>query len=282
MKGLPSNCSVVYRAHQPPAIGNPIVQAFLHRLTPACLPRAVLSKGIQHPDALVRYTTLCTLLKLVQAAQSALQALQIDIQTLATQSAHAQTPDAYDSELAAPAQHSGPFHDSSLQKAHDAVDAVAANAFAMLQQQQQQDVPFLSNNMQQPQAPSLHSQWIGLHLQLQQSLRASLPDPQSLIAVLSTLLKTVTQSAAGKAEAGAAVDSLMHESPQDESQLVDQSLADITTQQIDSGGIQSNMTASELTSTVVMMVLTAYQQTLPEAMSDSHVDVFSLMPQVSF
>ena len=278
MKGAPFNCSVVCRAHQPPAIGNPIVQAFLHRLTPACLPRAVLSKGIQHPDALVRYTTLCTLLKLVQTAQSALQALQIDIQTLATQSAHAQTPDTYDSELAAPAQHSGPFHDSSLQKAHDAVDAVAANAFAMLQQQQHQDVPFLSNNMQQPQAPNLHTQWIGMHLQLQQSLRASLPDPQSLIAVLSTLLKT----AAGEAEAGAAVDSLMHESPQDESQLVDQGLPDITTQQIDSGGIQSNMTASELTSTVVMMVLTAYQQTLPEAMSDSHVDVFSLMPQVSF
>ena len=277
------------RAHKPPAIGDPVVQAFLHRLTPACLPRAVLSKGIQHPDALVRYTTLCTLLKLIQTAQSALQALQTDIQTLATPSAEAQIPDAHVSELAAPAQHSGPFHDLLLEEANDAVDAVsvaAATAFAVLQQQQHQDRPFLndSTQQQQQQSPSLQTQWIGLHLQLQQLLRACLPDPQSLLAVLSTLPKTVSCSAPGDTEVAAAADSLMHESPQDDSHLADQALgtaSDAMAQQIDSGGGESSMTASELASTVVVMALTAYQQCLPEAMSDSHVDVFSLMPQVS-
>ena len=287
-RGYHPTYHVVCRVHQPPAIGNPVVQAFLHRLTPACLSRAVLSKGIQHSDALVRYTTLCTLLKLLQTAQSALQALQTAIQTLATPSAQPQIPDAHDSVLAGPAQQSSPCHDSLLEEAHGAVDAVgaaAATAFTMLQQQQQQDVPFLNNSMQQQQAPSLHIQWIGLHLQLQQSLRASLPDPQSLLAVLLTQPKTTSQSAAGKAEAEAASDSLMHESPQDDSQLVGQRLetaSDTLVQQVDGGGMESSMTASELTSTVVVMLLTAYQQTLPEAMSDSRVDVFSLMPQVSF
>ena len=234
----------------------------------------------------MRYTTLCTLLKLVQTAQSALQTLQAHIQTLAEESA--QIPYAHYSGLVAPAQHSGLFHDSMPEEntnAADAVSAAAASAFAMLQQQQHQDVPFLSDGTQQQQAPSLHTRWIGLHVQLQQLLRASLPDPQSLLALLSILLKEPSQSAPGDTEAEAAADSLMHDLPQDDSQLVDQGLgaaSDTMAQKIDKGGADSNMTASELTSTVVLMVLTAYQQCLPEAMSDSHVDVFSLMPQVSF
>lgn len=236
----------------------------------------------------MRYTTLCTLLQLVQSAQSALQTLQAHIQTLAEECAQARILDAHISGLAAPAQHSSPIHDSSPLEATDAADAVsasAASAFAMLQQQQHQDVPFLNDGTQQQQAPSLHTQWIGLHVQLQQLLRASLPDPQSLLAVLTTLLKIVSQSAPGDTEAEAATDSLMHESSQDDSQLVDQALgtaSDTRAQHTDSGGVDPSMTASELTSTVLLMVLTAYQQCLPEAMSDSHVDMFSLMPQVSF
>lgn len=206
---------------------------------------------------------------------------------MAATSAQAQIPDAHDSELAAPAQLSGPFHESLLEEDNDSLDAVsaaAATAFAVLQKQQHQERPFLNDSTQQRQPPSLHTQWIGLHLQLQQLLRASLPDPQSLLAVLSTLPKTVSQSAPGDTEVAAAADSLMHESPQDDSQLVDQApetASDTMAQQLDSGGVESSMAASELTSTMVVMVLTVYQQCLPEAMSDSHVDVFSLMPQVS-
>lgn len=267
-------------------MGDPAVQAFLRHLAPACLPRAILSKGIQHPDALVRYTTLCTLLKLVQTAQSALQTLQTDIQTLPALPAQAQAPVARDSGLAAPAQHSGPFCDSHSEPAgdvHDVVSAAAATAFATLQQQQQLDMPFLSGNMQQQQAPSLQMQWAGLHLQLQQFLRASLPDPQSLLAVLSTLAKPVSQPPPGAAEADAAADSPTHESPQEGSQL-DEAVGTgphTAVGQTDSSGMESKMTASELTSTITLMVLTAYQRCLPESMSDSHVDVFGLMPQVS-
>lgn len=272
----------VCRGHTPPTIGDPAVQAFLRHLAPACLPRAVLSKGIQHPDALVRYTTLCTLLKLVQTAQSALQTLQTDIHTLPALPAQAQVPVAHDSGLTAPAQHSRPFFNSeAVSNADDVVSAAAASAVAILQQQQQLDLPFLSDNMQQQQAPSLHMQWTGLHLQLQQLLRANLPDPQSLLAVLSTLAKPAPQSPPGAAEADAA---LRHESPQDYSQLLDEAVGTgphIVLRQTDSSGMESKMTASELTSTIILMVLTAYQQCLPESMSDSHVDVFGLMPQVS-
>lgn len=263
-------------------MGDPAVQTFLRHLAPACLPRAVLSKGIQHPDALVRYTTLCTLLKLVQTAQSALQTLQTDIQTLSALPAQAQVSVTHDSGLPAPALHSGPFCDSGpASDVDDAVSAAAAHAFATLQQQQQLDMPFLSGNMQQQQGTSLHMQWTTLYLQLQQFLRASLPDPQSLLAVLSTLAKPASQS---PPEADAAADSLTHESPQDDSELLDDAVEagpHTAVGQTDSSGMESRMTASELTSTITLMVLIAYQQCLPESMSDSHVDVFGLMPQVS-
>ena len=282
-------CGLMCRGHGPPAVGDPAVQSFLHRLTPACLPRAILSKGIQHPDALVRYTTLCTLLKLVQTVQSALQTLQTDMHALTAPSAQAQTLDTHSSGLTAPAQHSNPFHDlledagvASAVHAGDAVTAAAAAAFEMLQQQQQLILPFLNDNVQQQQQTlSLHTQWIGFHLQLRQMLRANLPDPQSLLAVLSTLQKSASQAAP---EPAPAADVVMHESPHDDSELVLQSAEtafDLMAQQADSAGMESSVTAPELTSTVVLMVLTGYQQCLPEAMSDSHVDVFSLMPHVS-
>ncbi|KAL0027614.1 hypothetical protein WJX79_002615 [Trebouxia sp. C0005] len=58
---------LINRSQQPPQLSSPLVQAFICQMSPPCLPRAVLSKGIQHPDALVRHTTLCTLLKAYQS-----------------------------------------------------------------------------------------------------------------------------------------------------------------------------------------------------------------------
>ena len=271
------------RGHKPPSLGDPAVQAFLRWLTPACLPKAVLSKGIQHSDALVRYTTLCTLLKIVQTIEAELHTLQTDILTLAAPPAQAQRPDDHNSRLTAPTQHSDALHDllpnqdreASESGALDAITEAAAAASTALQQQQQLEVPFLNADMQQ-QAQSLHTLWTAFLLQLQQALRASLPDPQSLLAVLSTLYKTSPQAPSNNAEEAA--DLLTHDSPQDDSQLLDD---EAMAEQTDSAGLDLGVTAPELTASVVLMVLTAYQHCLPEAMSDSHVDVFSLMPQVS-
>lgn len=258
---------------------------------PACLPKAVLSKGIQHPDALVRYTTLCTLLKIVQTVQAELQTVQTTVQTLAAPPAQAHMPAAHSSGLTAPSRHSDAVHevlsggdsDASTSGALDAVSDAAEAAFAVLQQQQLQ-APFLNADTQQQEAQSLHSQWTGFFLQLQQSLRSSLPDPQSLLAVLSTLHRTSSQAPPANAEeAGHTADSLMPDSLQDDSQQLHQAsetMAEHTDRAL-SAGLDLGMTAPELTSSVVLMVLKAYQHCLPEAMSDSHVDVFSLMPQVS-
>lgn len=278
------------RGHQPPPVGDPTVQAFLRRLTPACLSKTALSKGIQHPDALVRYTTLCTLLKIVQTVQAELHSLQTDIQSLAASPAQVQTLDVHDSGLTASTQYSDALHDLCLTEsgeasepdAVDAVSAAAAAAFAVLQQQQQQEVPFLNGYVQQ-QAQSLHSQWTGFLVQLQQSLRASLPDPQSLLAVLSTLYRNASQVSPNNAEANHAADALMHDSPPDDSALLHQAPETAITQANGGTGFEMelDMTGPGLTSSVVLMVLTSYQYCLPEAMSDSHVDVFSLMAQVS-
>ena len=276
------------RGHEPSGMSESVTQAFLNRLTPACLPRAVLSKGILHPDALVRYTTICTLLKILQTVQSALLSLQAELQTLAVPSACTQT---YSSGSDAHAQRSSPMsdplpderHSPSAVAAPDVLNNAAASFFAVLQQQQQQLCPFLVDNVQQLEQ-SLVTQWTDFKLQLQQSLRARLPDPQALLAVLATLQKGSAQAAADAAATGKAADLTMDESPQDDSELVHQLLdgtTEVSQAAANSDVSESVMTAAELTGTVVLMLLTTYQRCLPEAMSDSHLDVFSLMPQVS-
>jgi len=52
---------------------------------------------------------------------------------------------------------------------------------------------------------------------------------------------------------------------------------DLHSQEVDNG---DGMTGQELTTTVLIMVLKAYQSCLSEAMSDSRIDVVGLMPQV--
>lgn len=272
---------LVCRAHGPPSVGDPAVQAFLQRLMPTCLPKAVLSKGIQHSDALVRYATLCTLLKVVQIVQAELQTLQTNIQTLAALPAQTHMPEFHSSGLTAPSEHSETVHGVLSEGDSEAAISGGLDAVsAVLQQQQQLQAPFLNTDVQQ-QAQSTHTQWTGFLQHLQQSLRPSLPDPQSLLAVLSTLHKTAPQAQPNDAEeAGRAVDLLMHDSLQDESQQLHHA-PETKAERTDSAGLEMNMTAPELTASVVLMVLTAYQHCLPEAMSDSHVDILSLMPQVS-
>ena len=188
------------------------------------------------------------------------------------------------------AQHSTSTSESPLTEVQSASLAPAAisnatsRAFEALQQQQQQDLPFLNDGMHQPEK-SLHRQWTDLCLQLQQALRARIPDPQSLLALLATLQRADAQAAEGAQEAGIAAESAVDESLSAASEMPDQlpgSIAGLT--QSSGGGtdVEGAVTASQLTGTAVLKLLTAYQQCLPDAISDSHIDILSLMPQVSF
>jgi hypothetical protein len=273
-------------------MSSPLAQAFVRRASPPCLPRAVLSKGIQHPDALVRHTTLCTLLKVLQTLTGAFQKLQAATHKLTG----FYSGDPADHALGA--QHSVMFpqplstqlSDSAQLNSDDdtQLDALQSSgnaAFVSLLQQQLLDAPFLVDTSQQQQ-PSLRVQWTDFTLQLQQGFRARFPDPQSLLATLSTLQRDSTSSALS----GAGADSAAETSPDSAQLELDsqfQSPAvpenhsaaaeDLHNQEL---GNVDGMTAQELTTTVLFMVLKAYQSCLPEAMSDSRVDVAGLMPQV--
>ncbi len=294
------------RNQQPPQLSNPLVQAFIRQVSPQCLPRAVLSKGIQHPDALVRHTTLCTLLKVLQTLTGAFQKLQAATNKLS------ELYSGHPVDYAAGAQHSVMFpqllstqlpdsaqlnsdNDTQL----DALQSAGNAAFASLLQQQLQDAPFLLDASQQQQ-PSLFAQWTAFTLHLQQAFRARFPDPQSLLATLSTLQRDSVPSAPSGAEA----DSAAKTAPESAQLELDSELSSpavpenpsaaaaaaedlhsqeddngygMTKQEVDSG---DGMTGQELTTTVLIMVLKAYQSCLPEAMSDSRIDVVGLMPQV--
>lgn len=300
------------RGQQPPNISSPSVQAFIRRATPLCLPRAVLSKGIQHPDALVCYTTLCTLLKVLQTLAASMHRLQAAIHSLAavdSTSAHEATHEPFreagtlDSHV--PLQALSTLRSNSGAVAQqfelltarpsaeleqddnpqpDVLDHAANLAFATLLQQQQQDTPLLVDALQQQQ-PSLLRQWTDFALQLQLAFRARLPDPQSLLAVLSTLQRSSAQSAVpagthSAAEAAAESAQLESDSELPSSRVSADSPAAAVEEPQQGLEDQDGMTAHQLTSTVLVMVLNAYQSCLPEAMSDSRIDVVSLMPQV--
>ena len=266
-------------------MSDPVTQAFLNRSTPACLPRAVLSKGIQQSDALVRYTTLCALLKILQTVQPALLALQAELQTLACAQTHNSDLDTHAQRSSLRSQpQQNEQHSASAITPLDVLNNAADSAFAVLQQQQHQLCPFLTDDLQQhEQSPP--TQWTDFSLQLQQSLRARLPDPQSLLAVLATLQKSSAQADAATTDKASKDESPLADSPQDESELLHQlpgNKSVVSDKDLNSSVPESVMTATELTSAVVLMLLAIYQRCLPEAMSDSHMDVFSLMPQVSF
>ena len=170
----------------------------------------------------------------------------------------------------------------------DALQRAGNAAFLSLLQQQLQDAPFLVDASQQQQ-PSLLSQWTAFTLHLQQAFRARFPDPQSLLATLTTLQRDSTLSA----PSGAGADSAAETAPDSAQLELDSELSspavpgnpsaaaaeDVQSQEVDSG---DGMTGQELTTTVLFMVLKAYQSCLPEAMSDSRMDAVGLMPQVRF
>lgn len=285
---------VFNRSQQPPQLSSPLVQAFICQMSPPCLPRAVLSKGIQHPDALVRHTTLCTLLKVLQTLTGGFQKLQAATHKLSR--LYSDDP----ADHAPGAQHSVMFpqllstqlsesaqltSDNATQT--DTLQSAGNVAFVSLLQQQLQDAPFLVHACQQQQ-PSLHAQWTAFTLHLQQAFRARFPDPQSLLATLSTLQRDSIPAAPSGSGADSAAETAPDSAqPELDSDLQAQALpeshsaesADLHKQELHS---EVGMTAQELTTTVVFMVLKAYQSCLPEAMSDSRIDVVGLMPQVRF
>lgn len=286
---------VFNRSQEPPQLSSPLVQAFIRQMSPPCLPRAVLSKGIQHPDALVRHTTLCTLLKVLQTLTRAFQKLQAATHKLSVLSElYSDDPVDY----AAGAQSSvmlpqllstQPSDSAQLTSDKDTqlhvLQSAGNAAFASLLQQQLQDALSLVDASQQQQ-PNLHTQWTAFALLLQQAFRARFPDPQSLLATLSTLQRDSTASA----PSGAGADSEAETAPESTQLELDSDLQtpalpenpsaaaeELHNQELDSG---DGMTGQELTTTVLIMVLKAYQSCLPEAMSDSRIDVVGLMPQV--
>ena len=284
---------VFTRNQQPPQLSSPPVQAFTRQVSPLCLPRAVLSKGIQHPDALVRHTTLCTLLKILQTLTRAFQKLQAATQKLrglcsddpADHALGAQHSVLFPLLLSTQSSDSAQLNsDNDTQL--DALQSAGNVAFVSLLQQQLQDAPYMVDASQQQQ-PSLLTQWTAFTLHLQQAFRARFPDPQSLLATLSTLQRNSIPSA----PSGAGADSAA-ETPPDSAQLeLDSELQtpavpdshsaaaeDLHYQELHSG---VGMSGRELTTTVLFMVLKAYQGCLPEAMGDSRIDVVGLMPQVS-
>ncbi len=310
------NDNVFCRHQQPPEISSSLVQAFIRHVIPTCLPRAVLSKGIQHPDALVHYTTLCTLHKVLQILRATFQVLQAALHTLSesesqsvitetTQRLRAQDsgfqaqalsiprsdPDAHTQHSDSAATFASAQLSSDIALTTNILDSVADSAFASLCHQQQQEDPCLAD-AQHGQEQGLLLQWANFMLQLRQACRARLPDPQSLLALSATLHKGSTQPAVLSKEADTApelaadsrqADASDTSQVQSESGPPSQMHEDNSAVNQGSGNDvedQSSMTAQELTSTMLVMVLNAYQSCLPEAMSDSRIDVVSLMPQV--
>ena len=302
---------------------HPLLQALIRRVTPPSLSRAVLSKGIQHPDALVRYTTLCTLHKVLQTLEALIQSLQEAAHKLSVtdpitprDSAHllsdaSPTSQAQGSDAGLHRQppNSGPSSPSpelNLQEDRPlpSLDTIAESTFAALLKQQLLEVPYLNDTTSQPTA-SLLSQWTAFTVQLQQTFRARVPDPQALLAVLAALQRGGIPSAdpaATNAPSEALDGSLPVQSessphdhpPEDDPAVIQGSEGaleggDGITLEDDPAVVQGSeaalegsdgMTAQQLASTVLVKVLAQYLRCLPEAMSGSHVDVVGLMPQV--
>lgn len=352
-------CDMVRRGEQPPVHSSSAVQAILNRAASAPLSRSVLSKGIQHPSPLVQYTTLSTLLKVLQSlhtVQHDIQAAveiasrQTDVQTEpVTEPNQAPLPQLFQAE-----QH----HPVDLLSSTDQVSMGAylrqyteAGASVFEQMQQQQGLLLLDESDQSREA-SLLLQWQSFLEQLQQAFRARLPDPQSLLALLASLQKSKdgltghghvstagkivtagtadsagtagkadaadmfgTAGTAGKADSAGAAGTadaagtanavgsadkadtagIAVSKPSTASLPADSSASDTDSDSLDDTKQQQQalaaelqngsesaqaMTATELTGTLLFMVLQKYQECLPEAMNDSRVDVPSLIPQV--
>ena len=191
----------------------------------------------------MQYTTLCTLLKVLQTLAAFLQTLATAVQNFqnAAQSCDQQSPSlshycqlpdltqyvftgSYSGSDAAgqaysemststldqlsdnPAQ-----QDSAILSSADLLDSIASSSASALQQQQLSDVPYMQiSGNRQP--ASFVKQWTEFMSQLQQAFRARLPDPQALLAVLNTLQKASTASAAAASEADTTAAALQDES----------------------------------------------------------------------
>ena len=316
------------RGQKPPASGNTAVLAILNRLMPASLSRSVLSKGVQHPSPLVQYTTLSTLLKVLQSSHSMQQDLQAAASIVRTKTdlkfdsaaatAQAVTPPLLSSDSK---NKSNPLLGKEQLTTDDYLSQYAASVAAALEQTQQHQ-SLVSSDEASHREPNLASEWQSFSDQFQQAFRARLPDVQSLLALLATLQKRKgalpvnhtagtagiagTVGAAGTAgtagtsgtagmsgKAGTAgtaskmdgstaakdlPDSYSDSDSPDNIAQHQLSLPEALQKDTQDGA--PPMTASELTSTLLFMVLQNYQECLPEAMSDSRIDIPSLMTQV--
>lgn len=309
------------------------------RVASAPLSRSVLVKGLQHPSPLVQYTTLNTLLKVLQSLNAVVHDVQAAVETVCRQ-----TPSQTDVSPAAtqtlpflqflPEQHhlTGMSHGQDQLTTDEYLQQYAASRAAVFEQaQQQQDL--LSDGASHTREASVLAQWQSFSDELQQALRARLPDPQSLIALLASLQRckdsvsaadvsnmpgvAVSSGTAGKAGAAsiagiaspagttgtaspagtagnanatskgviAPEGSSASNSGSDNdlhSVVNTQHFQQALTEEFEDGGRHQPITASELTGTLLLKVLQKYQECFAEALSDGHVDVLSLMPQVCF
>ena len=308
------------RGEQPPVNSSSAVQAILNRAASAPLSRSALSKGIQHPSLLIQYTTLSTLLKVLQSLHTVQRNIQAAV-VIASRQTDAQTEPATETNQA-------PLPQLFQAEQHLIVDLlsstdhtgmgdylrhyVEAGASVFEQMQQQQGLLLLDKSDQSREA-SLLLQWQSFLDQLQQAFRTRLPDPQSLLALLASLQKSrdgliasghvstaVTAGTAGTANAvgtagKADAAGIAVLKPSAASLPAESSASDTDSdsldgterhQQVLAAELQSKsesaqaMTATELTGTLLFMVLQKYQECLPEAMHDSRMDVPGLMPQV--
>ncbi|KAK9812620.1 hypothetical protein WJX72_000751 [[Myrmecia] bisecta] len=183
------------RGERPPFMDSGAVRQLLRNLFPPCLTKAALSHGIQHSSPLVRYTTLCLLLRIFHTAEHALTDLNAALEAAA----------------ATPGQAATPLHPGAI-AADVAQDNVTVPAtpkvlFAAAHSQ--------LTNAQEPggrhtEGPAtafhLEAPWRGFSTRLRSAVRAYLPDPQALLSQFSAMHAAAVKEAASRPASQPAAD----------------------------------------------------------------------------
>lgn len=182
---------------------------------------------------------------------------------------------------------------SELLSNSDYLSRYVASAAAALEATQQQELLCLGGETQ-PREHSLQWQWESFRDQVQQAFRARLPDPQSLIALLANLHKVRGMQPENRA-AGAAgtAGNVPYSSDPEDSAVAGHETPNLDVEMqpgcTGTGQLQGvvlgssgemSMPAAGMVRVVLYTLLAKYQDCLPEAVSDSHIDVVGLMPQV--
>lgn len=257
----------------PPGMESPIFRGIIKACLPPALTKAVLSRGIQHASRLVQYTTLCTLQHCFTALEDVLSAVErLAVGKFISSMQHLVTD---------PGVHAAYTPNA------DAVDSTTPGGLSF-----GKGVNGIQNRGGGDPA------WAHSMRRLVALVRGKVPDPSTLVALNAALDKEtkhetadvntgVSQAAAAtqdgvkqqllssEASAGKkrgkssapATSSLLSPSPP--------SLAAVAATQQPGGS-----DASGLMRLSVLSVLSSYARWLPDALADSHVDCWKMMPQV--